>query len=68
MCIEELASRGIYAYEHDGLVVVSIDEIDQSFILHDGEVIARAKNAKTRRLDETISMWWKRLYRYRTFQ
>ncbi|ENT7261188.1 hypothetical protein ACE66H_000322 [Campylobacter coli] len=46
MCIEELASRGIYAYEHDGLVVVSIDEIDQSFILHDEEVIARAKKCE----------------------
>lgn len=46
LCIEELASRGIYAYEHDGLVVVSIDEIDQSFILYDGEVIARAKKCE----------------------
>ncbi|EAI3824100.1 hypothetical protein XJ45_07430 [Campylobacter coli] len=44
LCIEELASRGVYAYEHNGLVIVSIDEIEQSFILHNNEVIARAKN------------------------
>ncbi|WP_166683090.1 hypothetical protein [Campylobacter novaezeelandiae] len=43
LCIEELASRGVYAYENNGLVIVSIDEIDQSFILHDEEVVARAK-------------------------
>ncbi|EKJ5652552.1 hypothetical protein PJO11_001235 [Campylobacter coli] len=46
LCIENLVSSGVYAYEHDGLVVVSIDEIDQSFILHDEEVIARAKKCE----------------------
>ena len=42
LCIEELKSRGFYAYEHNGLVIISIDEFDESFILHNDEICARA--------------------------
>ncbi|EAH5200662.1 hypothetical protein HEE88_001269 [Campylobacter upsaliensis] len=46
LCIEELKSKGIYAYEHKGLVIVNIDELNESFILHDDEICSRAENAR----------------------
>ena len=52
LCIKELKSRGFYAYEHNGLVIVSIDEFDESFILHNDEICARAFNARARLDDE----------------
>ncbi|SUX41106.1 hypothetical protein [Campylobacter upsaliensis] len=46
LCIEELKSKGIYAYEYKGLVIVNIDELNESFILHDDEICSRAENAR----------------------